>query len=182
MIRCNFRAIDGGTEFTCAIVNDADPVAVEIEKDWIIEGSGGDQVNQNFKLTLYCDAPIVGAEQPTGLGAFPECGGTFLKAGTPPEIYESCLELEGNGDTTFTPQVIPEWPGSHCVVVEEIYDNAVEVDNRCNNINVSHGDGDSCLITNTVFFEGIPTLSQYGMAMLVLLMLGAGLVGFRRYS
>jgi hypothetical protein len=34
----------------------------------------------------------------------------------------------------------------------------------------------------TAFYEGIPTLSQYGMAILALLMLGIGMVGFRRYS
>jgi hypothetical protein len=31
-----------------------------------------------------------------------------------------------------------------------------------------------------VFFEGIPTLSQYGLA-LMLLMLGTGVVGLRRF-
>jgi hypothetical protein len=46
---------------------------------------------------------------------------------------------------------------------------------------VSVGSGDSCTITNTVFFEGIPTLNQYGMAIMALLMLGMGFVGFRRF-
>ena len=63
-----------------------------------------------------------------------------------------------------------------------MYDDAAEVDNGCEDINVSHGEGDSCLITNTVFFEGIPTLSQYGMAIMALLMLGVGMVGFRRFA
>ena len=40
----------------------------------------------------------------------------------------------------------------------------------------------SCTFTNTVFFEGIPTLNQYGMALLALLMLGMGMVGFRRFT
>jgi len=39
-----------------------------------------------------------------------------------------------------------------------------------------------CEITNTVFFEGIPTLSQYGLALMALLMLGVGMVGFRRFA
>ena len=46
---------------------------------------------------------------------------------------------------------------------------------------VSVGSGDSCVMTNTVFFEGIPTLNQYGMAIMALLMLGMGFVGFRRF-
>jgi hypothetical protein len=38
-----------------------------------------------------------------------------------------------------------------------------------------------CNIQATVFFEGIPTLSQYGMAIMALLMLGVGFFGFRRF-
>jgi hypothetical protein len=33
-----------------------------------------------------------------------------------------------------------------------------------------------------VFFEGIPTLNQYGLALLALLMLGVGAVGLRRFA
>ena len=186
---CHFDDVKLGAENTCAIENDADPVPVEIEKDWIIEGIGGDQVNQYFELTLYCDAEIVGGYSVAKNYGYGGCGGgelgftaTDSGTGRPPQKYESCLELKGNGDTTFTPEVIPEWPGSNCWVDETIYDSAVEVNNDCGDINVSHGEGDSCLITNTVFFEGIPTLSQYGMAIMALLMLGVGLVGFRRFA
>jgi hypothetical protein len=173
---CYFDDVPGGAENTCHIVNDADPVPVVIEKDWIIEGMGGDQVNQYFELTLYCDADIVDGYYNERSKGKPGCGAPFKGDSQ----WTSCLELSGNGDTTFTPEVIPEWPSSHCWVDEEVYDDAVEVDNDCGDINVSHGEGDSCLITNTVFFEGIPTLSQYGMAIMALLMLGVGLVGFRR--
>jgi hypothetical protein len=38
-----------------------------------------------------------------------------------------------------------------------------------------------CEIQATAFFEGIPTLSQYGMAIMALLMLGVGFFGFRRF-
>ena len=43
--------------------------------------------------------------------------------------------------------------------------------------------GDSatgCDVSGTLFFEGIPTLSHYGMAILALLMLGMGFIGIRR--
>jgi len=180
---CHFENVTFGAENTCAIENNADPVPVEITKDWIIEGMGGNQVDQHFKLTLYCDGQIVGADNfPKGAG-YVECTGTDLvSGGKPPQPLGSCLELQGDGDTTFTPEVIPEWPGSHCWVDETVFDDSVEVDNGCGDINVSHGQGDSCLITNTVFFEGIPTLSQSGMAIMALLMLGVGLVGFRRFT
>ena len=70
---------------------------------------------------------------------------------------------------------------ANCWVNEDVWDSSVEVDNNCNDLDVVIGDGDSCTITNTVWFEGIPTLSEYGMAILALLMLGVGFVGFRRF-
>jgi hypothetical protein len=39
----------------------------------------------------------------------------------------------------------------------------------------------TCTLSNTLFFEGVPTLGKTGMAVLVLLMLGLGLAGFRRF-
>ena len=50
------------------------------------------------------------------------------------------------------------------------------------NITVSVGNPAECTVTNTVFFEGIPTLNQYGLAIMALLMLGIGMVGFRRFT
>jgi hypothetical protein len=79
-------------------------------------------------------------------------------------------------------EVVPAYPSSHCWVEEEVNSSAVEVDNGCTDITVSLNQGDSCLITNTVFYEGIPTLSQWGIAIMALLMLGVGLVGFRRFA
>jgi len=181
---CSYAEVAGGDKYDCYIVNDADPVPVEITKDWIIEGMGGNQVNQHFKLTLYCDGQIVDGYQsdPHGPVAQVGCGPSMVvSSGKSGYSYQSCLELPGDGDTTFTPEVIPQWPSTHCWVDETIYDDSVEVDNGCGDINVSHGQGDSCLITNTVFFEGIPTLNQYGMVILALLMLGVGMVGFRRF-
>jgi hypothetical protein len=43
-------------------------------------------------------------------------------------------------------------------------------------------DEEECTIVNTVFFEGIPTLSQWGMAIMALLMLGVGFISVRRFA
>jgi len=51
----------------------------------------------------------------------------------------------------------------------------------CGDADLDAGDSATCTFTNTVFFEGIPTLGQYGLAVLALLMLGAGFIGFRRF-
>jgi hypothetical protein len=37
-------------------------------------------------------------------------------------------------------------------------------------------------VINTVFFEGIPTLSQYGMILFTALMLLSGLIAVRRFG
>ena len=86
-----------------------------------------------------------------------------------------------------------------CNAMLTVADSAVEVSNTgCTGVSVEVGDpaflldedGDPimdlgevviCDIEASVFFEGIPTLSQYGMAIMVLLMLGVGFVGFRRF-
>jgi hypothetical protein len=65
--------------------------------------------------------------------------------------------------------------------VVDILDSAVETKTNCGPMAISPGNGNSCTFYYTVFFEGIPTLSQYGLAIMALLMLGVGFVGFRRF-
>ncbi len=179
-IACEYTMVAGGEEYLCHIENDADPVRVAVEKKWIIELSGGkgNYTNKDYMLTLYCDAPIEGGKKRCK-GGF----GGFRGQSSGGRGYESCKEFGGDSNRVFTNLVTPEWPSSECWVTERIYDDAVDTDNRCTKgkLTISHGMGADCKITNTVFFEGIPTLSQYGMAILALLMLGIGMVGFRRF-
>jgi hypothetical protein len=69
------------------------------------------------------------------------------------------------------------------VHIDEVeIDSSVESTNSCGgSILAKPGVDASCDFTNTVFFESIPTLSQYGLAIMALLMLGVGFVGFRRF-
>lgn len=94
------------------------------------------------------------------------------------------LWFEGNPDTESTGPLFPHYGGtSVCTVTENVAFSAAESDDSdCASLPISIGMGNSCTITNVVFFEGIPTLNQYGLAVLALLMLGVGLVGFRRLS
>lgn len=105
---------------------------------------------------------------------------------------ESSLdEADFNCDAMGTADVScssPEWyadpdGSTYCTGGENIEDSAVESDNGCataTEFDIGTTSG-SCTITNTVFYEGIPTLSQYGLAIMALLMLGVGYVGFRRF-
>ena len=47
-------------------------------------------------------------------------------------------------------------------------------------VTVLPGEDRVCTVINTVFFEGIPTLSQWGMILLVLSVLSIGMAASRR--
>jgi hypothetical protein len=158
--QCSWTGITNGTEGTCLITNEPDAVEIEVTKTWNIVGDNND-VNLDYRLRAYCD------------NIFDEEYSSYERIGTE---YG-----EGPGSEDYSFYVRPGFPSSSCYVSERVYDSAIEVDNGCGNLTVSAGVGDSCEIVNTVFFEGIPTLSQYGMAIMALLMLGVGFVGFRRF-
>jgi IPTL-CTERM motif len=200
---------DDGDKGECEIINRPDPVQVIVHKDWVIDGSGGDALDPTYKLTLWCEEPgdkssqsetcvknsggVVEEDEPEyGYGGYPNACKIYLteKGGA-----------HSSKDLSYTALVIPNWDGgTNCWVDEKVYDSSVEVDNGCEKpyvevstaeseepvypLHVEIGDADDsneCTITNTVFYEGIPTLSQYGMAIMALLMLGVGFVGFRRF-
>jgi hypothetical protein len=181
----NFR--EGEFQNACYITNDPEAVEVTVTKDWEVEGAGGDALDPTYSLTLWCDNPIE-----DGYSCDIKNGGYYDSCyyASPGTWYKDLTEY-GTGDTDdadYTAHVVPDWEGgTYCWVEEEVYDNSVEVDDSdCvgeAGLDVElAGEGDNeCTIVNTVFYEGIPTLSQYGMAIMALLMLGMGMVGFRRF-
>lgn len=157
---CTWKNIPNPFHGTCTVTNTPKAVDIKVTKKWFIEGDNND-VSLDYSLYLSCTSgeivsnSYVSRENDSGVVTLP------------PE--------------TFTFQVIPAYETTKCKVEETVYDSAIEVDNRCRSLVVSANKGTACTITNTVFFEGIPTLSQYGMAIMALLMLGVGFVGFRRF-
>jgi hypothetical protein len=74
----------------------------------------------------------------------------------------------------------PDSPAT-CSASEDVEESGVEsVALGCSGTSLSAAGSHTCTFTNTVLFEGIPTLSQYGLALLALLTLGVGFVGLRR--
>lgn len=158
---CEYPDVAWGQEFSCGITNTPAPVDVVIDKVWVIEGADDpDGVSDEYRIDLRCDSEIVGGNQ-----------------------YGNIWHLWwlGEGDDTFTAEVIPNFPASTCEVEEGLLDSGVEADNGCGEFEVSAGSGYACTITNTVFFEGIPALNPNGLALLALLTLGIGFVGVRRF-
>jgi len=152
---CEFENLFGG-QYICNITNNLDQVEIEVTKVWIDE-------NPQFAAQNVADATWSCSNV-----AFGQNNGLLQFFGNPGE------------DSFF---VFPDWEsGTTCSIVEVgLNESGVEVDDsECDGLVVLPGEGASCTIFNTRLFEGIPTLSQYGLGVLALLMLGVGFVAFRR--
>ena len=163
---CSWEDV-GYQEFQCTITNLPQQVAVIFLKQWVIEGSNGHEIDARFDLTLVCDNQIQDFAQDND------------------GYWRWTVHGSDTGGMNSQASVTPDWDGgSDCWVEETVYDSSVEVDNDCQqgSLHIEIGEGASCVITNSVFYEGIPSLNQYGLAVLALLMLGVGLVGFWRMA
>ena len=162
---CFFTDIQTGT-FSCTIFNELLPVDVTVNKVWIDENPGFN-LPTHVEVTLACNAEIVGAcRNPEGCrGGLNTSLSTYIDPDNPGQF-----------------QVFPHWDGSTvCSATEEPEAGVLQDQDDCAAIPLAPGVDGSCTITNTRFYEGIPTLSQYGLMLLSLLMLGMGAVAFRRY-
>ena len=158
---CTWEEVVVG-RFNCAITNEANPATYTVYKDWTVYREGGDVVVGEADVTIECDSAIVGGD---------EDDGTWTLSGT----LSDGETLVATVDTTTGPAT--------CSATEEITQSGVEqVSVGCDEVSLAAGGSHTCTFTNTVFFEGIPTLSQYGLAILVLLTLGVGFIGFRRFA
>lgn len=153
---CTFEEVADGGSYACYVYNRADPVDVTVEAEWEVSGSDYD-ISQFADVSLVCD--------PVARGP-----------------YSFHWVIDGNA--TLTASVVPDWDGgTNCNVFYEPFASEVEA-SGCNSplhLEVA-GAGASCTITFTVFFEGIPAVNAYGLAVLAVLMLGIGFIGFRRFA
>jgi len=158
----DIQAGDPGDVGGCLVVNEVDAVDFVVTKVWDVTNAGaaGDDYNLESTIKVRCDTYFDGAKDNDG--------------------WVQQFYLDGPGSITI--HAYPDFDGSHCWAKEAYEDSAVDVDQGCEtHLPIEVGVGNSCTITNTLFFEGIPTLNQYGMAIMALLMLGVGFVGFRRF-
>jgi hypothetical protein len=155
-VSCEHNEVAFGQASNCTITNTLQEVEVEVTKVWIDE-------NPQFNAVNLADAEW-------------ECSNVAFG----PD--DGLLEFFGNpGEDSFF--VFPSWDGgTDCSITEVLIpDGGVEVDDgECDSVVVFPGVDGACTIFNTRLFEGIPTLSQYGLALLAMLMLGLGFVAYRR--
>lgn len=164
---CLFEEVVGGG-FECVITNTAKDATFEVSKVWEIIGNAGDLIPQKAKIIIQCNNEFTGGTAPDDSWSSND---NFFR------------KYRLTGSDTITAVVDSSDELAVCGASEIfIFDDAVESEHDCGPREIGPGGTSSCTITNTVFFEGIPTLSQYGLAILALLMLGIGAVGFRRFG
>jgi hypothetical protein len=168
---CIFNAVEVGDANLCAIRNIPNPAEIEITKEWVVEGSVGNNLDFEARIEVRSTDYFDEAHQ---------CGGN--------QFCRYVTFDKGPGSESKTLTVYPTFEGATIWVYEDIYDSTFDSDNDCDNTMHVMPAGyqgasgeDSCTFTNTAYFEGIPTLNQYGMAIMALLMLGVGFIGFRRF-
>jgi hypothetical protein len=145
----------------CILVNQARPATLTVTTDWFVDGGG--EVIELAEIFFKCNEQF-----------FP--GGLLALDGY---WYED-FGLVGDGEVTITVNTRTDGTAA-CTVSDKVESSAVESSSTCGTFLLEPGEDVVCGYEYTVFFEGIPTLSQYGLAIMALLMLGVGFVGFRRF-
>ena len=168
---CFFEDVEVNDVNLCAIRNIPNPAEIDITKEWIVEGAGGNALD--FEARIFVEST------------------EFFEGSNGCKGNKFCRYVtfdNGPGSETKTLTVYPTFEGATIYVDEDIYDSSFDSENDCGGTmsvmpeGYQGADGhDSCVFTNTAYFEGIPTLNQYGMAIMALLMLGVGFIGFRRF-
>ncbi len=159
---CSWQDVAPGVNYSCVISNEANPAEFTVTKEWLVSGEIDGQVDEQAEVTIYCNNPIADGWY---------TGSEYA--------YEA--NLVGDG-ASVTVSVDTSQQSAWCYAEEGVTASSVETENGCSGRSIAAGGSSACTITNTVFFEGIPTLSQHGLALLALLMLGIGMVGFRRFA
>jgi hypothetical protein len=159
---CHYEGVIGG-QFTCHITNNAKPTTFTVYKEWVINIEGGDVVDLMADVTISCESEIFEDDA----------------VETDPGLWTLSGEIGDGGSLKAT--VDTTTGSARCSAIEKITQSGVESIDDCGWRDIPAGGSDDCTFTNTVFFEGIPTLSQYGLMVLALLMFGVGAVGFRRF-
>jgi hypothetical protein len=163
---CTFPNVAPGDANTCAISNAADDATFTAWMEWNINLEGGDAVDEDVLVTIECTSEITDTS-----GISSDCGINCWRA----------TDVLGDGDSLWV-DVSTLLGDASCTASQESLPSGVEPSGDCGGTHtIPAGGSDSCTFVNTVFFEGIPTLNQYGLAILALLMLGVGFVGFRRF-
>ena len=160
--RCTFTdsKVDQGN--LCVIRNYPDPVTVTVDTEWFF-GSQTEEVDASVSISLMCMNVLDG-------------DGDWIN-----NMMVWSWDFDSNSEPESV-SVLPEFDGStQCMTQRTDGNSAIESFSSCEDwTEVLPGQDLSCTVTNTVFFEGIPTLSRAGLLLFSALMLLTGAVAYRR--
>lgn len=157
---CQFTEVSTGI-FTCDVTNNVDEVVITVNKSWT---EGITEIELEAEAKYSCYDVFTSAD---GAGGIIDVQGTLF--------------FEGVYDSEIIDGLYPATPDSYCTVTEVDVPDWITADTSdCDRVPVQAGA--ECTLYNIAFYEGIPTLSQYGMALMALLMLGMGAVAYRRFA
>jgi hypothetical protein len=160
---CYFPGVKANQQDLCLIINEVDPVELTVTKEWLYEREEN-ALEDDADIELYCSDVFDGVGQTNG------------------KVMRWSWLFDGN-PASHVAAVYPDFEGNtKCWTEEHIKSSAVETESTCSYpVSIAVGDDKrTCTVTNTVFFEGIPTLSQYGLILISALMLLTGLIAVRR--
>ena len=167
---CTFDNILPDTLYECDFVNTGKPATYVAVKEWVSISMGGDIVDESAQVEIWCTAEATSVNNAYYIGY----NGEYYK-------YRNDDMSDGESMSVTLATTSETLPMCLSAETSNRVDFERSYSSNCSLTTLTRGGTTTCTITNTVFYEGIPTLSQWGMALMALLMLGVGLVGFRRF-
>jgi hypothetical protein len=161
---CQYEDVRIGETNHCLIQSIVDPVDLTVTKQWQYERDDP-SIDNIVRIDLNC-INVTGGD---GLYDSGSMSWNWL--------FEGAIDQN-------TASVQPAFDGStQCWAEERALSSAIEVENGCAGpITINTGDEPhACTVTNTVFYEGIPTLGSLGLWIFSALMLLTGLLATRRF-
>jgi hypothetical protein len=160
--RCVFDDSTTDQANLCLIRNYADPVTVTVATEWFY-GAGTERSGEQVTVDLVCENVI------DGDGSWNNGQMTWSW------VFDAASAPK-------SASLVPDFAGATYCSTATRSSSAVESESDCDDwIQVLPGENLGCTVTNTLFFEGVPTLSQYGLALFAALMLLTGAAAGRRF-
>lgn len=160
---CLFTGVKTGQNDICVVRNYPDPVEITVEAEWVYD-----------EEDIIALDPVV---------IILECRDVSSGDGTWDGSDMTWHWLFSDGSDPQVAHVAPLPESTECRTVVRSPNSAIESTGNCQDwVPVYRGDPPlTCLVTNTLFFKGVPTLSQYGLMLIAALMLLTGMAATRRF-
>jgi hypothetical protein len=159
---CSFLDAKANQSHLCLVRNNPKPVEVKVSPEWYF-GVAEEATDESINVKLLCTGLLDG----DGIWVDETMRWSWILQSDSPEV---------------TASVVPVFDGStKCETEVFTTYSSVESASTCDHPSpVLPMSGLTCVVSNTVFFEGIPTISRSGLFLFAFLMLITGAIAYRR--